>query len=64
MTRTWSGYVEFKGYGEGVTVEAIDVVASTYDEAVRAVIDTLAQDYEEGGVVLGVEETYNRIWTL
>lgn len=53
---TYTGFVRFANPGYPDTIEEVDVVATSTEEARQRIQQTLDDDYEPGGIIAHVEQ--------
>ncbi|MFJ6550022.1 hypothetical protein [Microbacterium sp. NPDC091676] len=53
---TYTGFVRFADPGYPDTIEEIDVVATSAEEARERIEQTLVDDYEPGGTIVHIEQ--------
>lgn len=53
---TYTGFVRFPNPGYPDSIEEVDVVASSTQEARVAIQKTLDDDYEAGGIIAHIEQ--------
>lgn len=53
---TYTGFIRFANPGYPDSIEEIDVVANTTDEARQRIQQELDDDYEPGGIIAHIEQ--------